>query len=243
VQEDWFITWFNSPYYHILYKKRNDGEAKLFANNLFKNNKIDSSFRVLDLGCGKGRLSIELNNIGCDVIGLDISEENISYCQNFLQKNGLTFFQHDMRQPFRSNYFDWVINFFSSFGYFKNENDNLRTISQAYNNLKKGGFFLIDFMNIEKVIPNLIANETIIEKGIVFEINRFVEDGFIKKNILVKDGDSQYNFQEQVMVLGIDHFKKYFEQTGFTIENIYGDYEFNVFNPKDSDRLIIIAQK
>ncbi|NQX98132.1 MAG: hypothetical protein HRT73_09675, partial [Flavobacteriales bacterium] len=31
---EWFEDWFDSPYYHILYKNRDDKEAKDFISNL-----------------------------------------------------------------------------------------------------------------------------------------------------------------------------------------------------------------
>jgi len=32
--ENWFASWFDTPYYHILYKERNYREAQLFMDNL-----------------------------------------------------------------------------------------------------------------------------------------------------------------------------------------------------------------
>ena len=32
----WFAHWFDSPYYHTLYKNRDEKEAELFIDNLVK---------------------------------------------------------------------------------------------------------------------------------------------------------------------------------------------------------------
>ena len=32
--KNWFSSWFDSPYYHILYKERNFREAQIFMDNL-----------------------------------------------------------------------------------------------------------------------------------------------------------------------------------------------------------------
>ena len=58
--EDWFKNWFDSPYYHVLYKNRDKNEANVFIQNLVNWLKLDKSSTVLDLGCGKGRHAIEL---------------------------------------------------------------------------------------------------------------------------------------------------------------------------------------
>ena len=33
---DWHLNWFNSPFYHQLYKKRDYSEAALFIDNILK---------------------------------------------------------------------------------------------------------------------------------------------------------------------------------------------------------------
>ncbi len=38
---------------------------------------------MLDLACGKGRHSITLNKLGFDVLGIDLSEESITYAKQF----------------------------------------------------------------------------------------------------------------------------------------------------------------
>ena len=51
----WFKDWFNSDYYHILYKNRNDKEAKAFIDNLIENLNLTRNSKLIDIGCGKGR--------------------------------------------------------------------------------------------------------------------------------------------------------------------------------------------
>ena len=59
-KSDWFTDWFNTSYYHTLYKDRNDKDAQLFMRNIINFLKIPSSSHLLDLPCGKGRHSIYL---------------------------------------------------------------------------------------------------------------------------------------------------------------------------------------
>ena len=53
--ENWYTSWFDSPYYHILYKNRDDKEAGLFMKNLTSFLNLSTSSKILDLACGKGR--------------------------------------------------------------------------------------------------------------------------------------------------------------------------------------------
>ncbi len=111
----WFENWFDSPYYHVLYKHRDFSEAELFIDKLIKYFNPNSNSRFLDLGCGKGRHSIYLNKKGYNAVGIDLSEENIAGASQFENEN-LKFCVEDMRNMDRTNQFDYVLNLFTSFG-------------------------------------------------------------------------------------------------------------------------------
>ena len=63
--KEWFASWFDTSYYHILHKHRDDTEAHIFMQNLVSFLKIEKDHTLLDLACGKGRHSIYLNELGC----------------------------------------------------------------------------------------------------------------------------------------------------------------------------------
>ena len=73
----WFETWFNTSYYHILYKDRDFAEAELFISKLTDFLQLPQHSKIIDLACGKGRHSIYLNKLGYSVLGLDLSKESI----------------------------------------------------------------------------------------------------------------------------------------------------------------------
>ena len=76
--KNWFVNWFESPYYHLLYKKRDKKEAKVFINNILKFTKPKKTSYFLDLCCGLGRHSIYLNRLGYKVDGIDLSKQSIN---------------------------------------------------------------------------------------------------------------------------------------------------------------------
>jgi SAM-dependent methyltransferase len=238
----WFKDWFNSPYYHILYKNRDCAEADFFINNMILFFKPNQNVRFLDLACGKGRHSIFLNKKGFDVTGLDLSENSIKCAKQF-ENEKLHFYVHDMRKLFRTNYFDYVLNLFTSFGYFENEKDNYATIGAAAKALKPNGLLVIDFFNAKKVIDNLVLNEKKEVEGILFNINKKVENGFIIKQISFNTCNQDYLFEEKVQALTLMDFEKYMEASKLKIVNLLGNYGLDSFDENTSDRLIIIAQK
>ena len=237
----WFETWFDTDYYHILYKHRNDKEAQLFMRNLIAFLKLNKNSKILDLACGKGRHAVFLNKLGYEVTGLDLSSNSIAYAKQF-ENDSLKFAVHDMRQTYNEQ-FDAVFNLFTSFGYFNDDTDNLKTIKAVYNELKTGGVAVFDFLNASKAKHNLIAQETKIVDGITFNLARRTDDKFIYKTIKFEDKGEAFSYNEQVRCLGLADFKKYFEMVGFQLENVFGSYSLTDFDIKSSDRMIMQVRK
>ena len=126
-KNDWFASWFDTNYYHLLYKNRNDDEARLLIEHLVGYLNLAPNSKVLDLACGKGRHSITLNELGFDVLGIDLSSNSIEEAKQF-ENETLHFDVCDMRNSFTKNTFDVVFNLFTSFGYFDNKSDNEKVI-------------------------------------------------------------------------------------------------------------------
>ncbi len=236
--QNWYASWFDTPYYHILYKDRGYDEAEVFMKNLTSFLKLDTTTKILDLACGKGRHSIYLNSLGYDVTGVDLSENSINYAKEFENKH-LHFKVHDMCEPTLKNY-DAVFNLFTSFGYFEDDNDNLRTIKAIKQDLTENGVAVIDFMNVNKVIKNLVASEVKTLKGIDFHLKRYVKNNHIIKEISFEDEGQHFSFQEKVKAITLSDFKTYFKKAGLTLKHTFGDYKLNDFDLENSSRLILV---
>ena len=241
--ENWFVSWFNSPYYHILYKNRDESEAAAFVQRLGNHLSLPHGSKVLDLACGKGRHSAQLRKFGFEVIGIDLSDESIASAKEEFEQDGLEFYEHDMRELYWSEYFDLVVNLFTSFGYFHSVEDDQKTISSVADSMKPGGLLVIDFLNAVKVKANLVEEETKTIDGVTFDLNRSVESGIIKKQIRVVDGQVELEFEEKVDALELDDFKLYFDRAELELIETFGDYNLNPFDENESNRLIMICRK
>lgn len=240
--KEWFKYWFDSPYYDILYKDRDQEEADLFIYNLVNFLKPAPDSFMLDLACGKGRHAISLSNMGFNVTGIDISEKNIHVAEKCENKN-LSFYIHDMRKPFMVNYYDYIFNLFTSFGYFENERENNTVITNIYNALKPGGVFVLDFVNIQKAAHNLSEFEEKEIENVKFIVHRNISDGFLIKDIHVIDGGKQFDFEEKVHMFTPSLLKLAMEKHGLEIINTFGDYNLSNFDIDKSDRFILISKK
>jgi len=238
----WFESWFNSPWYHILYDHRDDREAEHFLDHLLTHLKPAKGSSMLDLGCGRGRHSQYLKQKGNVVTGIDLSPESILFCMKYEDEN-LSFFVHDMRHLFRTNDFDYVFNLFTSFGYFSTDKENISAIIHAAMALKPGGVLLLDYLNSDYVKRNLIGNERIIKKGVEFSIRRNFIDGFIVKDINFEVEGKSYHFTEKVAALTKDDFERYFAKAGLELRSVYGNYTLENWDKSNSPRLILEAIK
>lgn len=240
--KNWFDSWFDTKYYHILYKNRDYSEAENFISNLTSDLQISQNKTILDLACGKGRHSIYLNKLGFTTTGVDLSKQSIDHANQFKTET-LDFFEHDMREQITTKSFDYVFNLFTSIGYFEDELDNLKMLNSIDSYTNKDGVLVIDFMNAHKVVSNLVLDEVKIIDGITFIINRKVENGFIIKTISFTDNNEEFKFQEKVQALKLHHFENYLKETNFSIYKVVGDYNLGNFDVEKSNRLIIFAKK
>jgi len=235
----WFQSWFDTSYYHILYKHRDYKEAEVFIKNIVKYLNLDKDDTILDLACGKGRHSIFLNSLGYKVTkGLDLSKNSIEHAKTH-ESNSLHFDVHDMRDAYKTQ-FEVVLNLFTSFGYFEEEVDNFKVIQTIKSSLKQNGIGVIDYMNSPVVIDNLIAQNSYESEGIKFNLKRSYTDGFITKNIEVNDADQIHHFEEKVRAFSFQDFETMLSNAGLHLLDCFGSYKLEPFNSKTSERLILI---
>ena len=236
--QNWFASWFDTPYYHILYKDRDYEEAQQFMDNLTHYLNLPEEAKILDLACGKGRHSIYLNSLGFDVTGSDLSENSIKEASKDANDT-LHFKVHDMRDSFEEKY-DAIFNLFTSFGYFENDADNLKTLISIKESLTEYGFAVIDFMNVDFVIDNLVPTEIKTVEGIDFHIKRYVKDNHIFKEIDFEDKGEKFHFTEKVQALRLADFEAMMEEAGIYLLDVFGDYKLRTFYKNQSERLIMI---
>ena len=242
---EWFKSWFDSKYYHILYKNRNTQEAHFLIKNLVNLLIPDKNSLILDLGCGSGRHSIELNKMGYKVDGIDLSTKSLEIAKPF-ENSRLKFIRADFRKLDFENKYDIILNLFTSFGYFDKENEHAQVFKQIFKSLKNNGHFVIDFLNTKKAVKNISKTnpqQTIHIDNIEFRIKKTHDNNFIYKNIEIVDSGKKISFSEKVKIITLDKFLKYFDGLNIHLEYQFGDYKLSNFDENNSDRLILIFKK
>ncbi len=238
----WYQEWFDTPYYHLLYRDRDEAEARAFIDKLFDYLKVEPNCHVLDLACGRGRHAHYMHSKGVEVTGIDLAASNIEFARA-PEKERLHFKQANMLEAFAEAEFDLVLNLFTSFAYFESREATVKAMKNAAQALKPGGRILIDFLNPQQVAQHLIAQEKKEIEGVQFEIARRIDAKFIYKDITVRDGGQEYKFQERVQNLNKEDFTALLKAAGLSLEALFGNYNLANFTSFQSERLILLASK
>lgn len=249
----WYKEWFGEDYLD-LYSHRNQEEAD--ANATFVIDALDGEGAarpnsVLDLACGAGRHTAALRRRGLRALGVDLSVTLLS------QRPDLPRVAGDMRcLPFADASFDWVLNFFTSFGYFETERENFRVLEEIVRLLTPGGRFLIDFLNRERVIASLEATETTEQAGRRVEIQRWYDPATsrINKRITLRrvadalsgtatePAGPPRTYLESVRAYTKEEVTIGLSWAGLEVTHLYGNFQGDPYH-RDSERLIILGRK
>jgi SAM-dependent methyltransferase len=241
---DWFEIWFDTPYYHMLYFERDLAEASAFMDRLVDFMKPAKTSTMLDVACGKGRHALHLADKGFEVAGFDLCPYPIGEALK-LQKDNLQFFQHDMRQPFWINYFDYAFNLFTSFGYFRTRREHdaaMRTISQS---LREKGMLVIDYLNVHYEEDHFVHSMDKEIDGFNFHITKWMDEEHFYKKIEVEHDDftEPHIYHEKVAKFSLGDFTDMLAYQGMQIREVFGDYELNPYHVRKTPRMIMLAQK
>jgi len=240
-ESKWYATWFDTPYYHILYKNRDNDEAQNFMRQLTGFLNLKNKSHILDVACGRGRHAIYLNKIGYRVTGIDLSQNSIDYAKKF-ETDGLHFERHDMCQPMGKTY-DVVFNLFTSFGYFEKDDYNVNAIKAMKANMKSNACGVIDFLNVHHTLKHLKSHDVKTIDNIEFKIHKWVEDGYIFKRIQFEAEGREFDFTERLKCIDLELFKTYFKAAGLQIKQVFGNYNLEDYNAETSERLILIFKQ
>lgn len=237
----WYKEWFGEEYLE-LYSHRDAGEAELHVD--FVERQLAQGEprprAVLDLACGAGRHTAALRRRGYRTLGVDLSLTLLA------QRSDLPRVAGDMRcLPFANETFDWILNFFTSFGYFERERENFQVLEEIVRILTPGGRFLIDILNPKRALQDLKPRETQERDGLEVEIERWYDPAtfrFNKRIRMREPGQPPREYMESVRGYQQEEVTIGLRWAGLEVSALFGNFHGDPYE-SDSERLILVGYK
>lgn len=147
--KQWYETLFENygnKYDNESFTRGTPGECDFIEREIDYN----KSLKILDIGCGTGRHSIELSKRGYDITGIDLSDSMLARAREKASVHGLkiNFLKHDARDlPFTAE-FDLVIMLCEgAFSLMETDEMNYEILKNAAKSLNERGKFIFTTLN------------------------------------------------------------------------------------------------
>ena len=234
---DWFEHWFGDEYLR-LYPHRDESDAAEAIDLVAAHMEGRPVNSVLDLACGAGRHARLL----CDrwwTVGLDLSPALLRVARR--ESPDAPYVRADMRElPFASESFDLAVNLFTSFGYFDDDREHAQVLKCVARVTKRGGTFVLDFLNPEEVRRNLVPrDERVVGGATVEQFRRISSDRkYVEKTIRVRGKE----YLERVRLLSAPELEEMLVAAGFDVVERAGDYTGGSWS-EDSPRTILFSRR
>lgn len=240
-------NWYEDAFgdlYGVIYAHRTVEAAAPEAQFAAQVLELKSSDRLLDLCCGGGRHLVHLARIAPHAVGLDYSLALLREGQRLLGDDA-RIVRADMRAVPFCGAFDVVTNFFTSFGYFQDDSENMQVIEETARALKPGGRFFIDYVNPAYVRATLEpeSHRSIGEYAI--SECRWIDESAKRINkctTVSRGGATVQNLGESVRLYEEPELRGLLARAGLRAEHVFGDYTGAPFGSGEP-RMIVAGAK
>jgi 2-polyprenyl-3-methyl-5-hydroxy-6-metoxy-1,4-benzoquinol methylase len=205
-------------FYEDVLSARTGEEVEKIAGLL----ELHEGAEILDCPCGHGRISNGLAARGFRVTGIDASETFLQRARVDSQSLGVDvdYVHGDMRNlPWRER-FDALVNWFTSFGYYSDE-QNKAVLRQFHDALRPGGRLVLEMQNIGRVFTNYRPQHFVAKRGDDFMIDDIQLDlenaRFVTERTIVRGG-AMRRTHFVVRWFAVPELRSWLEQAGF--ENV-----------------------
>lgn len=237
---EWYETSFGRLYRHIYAHRDDKSAAEESAGIVTLLEPAGRRTEILDVCCGNGRHAAALTGMGLDVWGVDLSSTLLAEARAREELAGRVI-RADIRElPFGTR-FDAVLNLFTSFGYF-NEEENEDALAEMARVLVPGGQMLLDHMNRPAVERRVGSDEKKHAEAVIRQNRRIEGNRVLKDIIVIEKGREPVHLTEDVRLYGPDEMTAMLEEAGFEDVRLYGSFAGEPLS-EESERMIAVARK
>lgn len=234
--------------YTFLFGEDRFREAEEHAGPLVEFLGLQAGQSVLDLCCGPGRFAIPLASRDIGVTGVDRSAFLLGRARSKAKERGVEveWVESDMRRFVRKEAFDAVLNLFTSFGYFADEQDDVLVLANVLQSLKPGGTLLMDLSckeQVAKVFQPVHAEE--VEDGAILVQKHRIADGWDRIEnewILIGTDDTVERFHFSHRLYSGRELADRMRSVGFADVHLMGGPDGRPFD-HEAQRLVVTARR
>ena len=249
---DWFESEsFWTQFAPIMFDDARWAEAPAVAQYVKDLAHLKDGAKVLDAGCGLGRISVELAALGLDVTGVDIIQSELDAARDSAEAEGvpLTLINHDLRNWHAPDQFDCAVNLYTSFGYCETVEEDLQILHNIADSVKPDGTFIMECTSRETAVMYWTPGEEFERAGYKvvthFEVNGAWE-GLKSQWILYPlTGDTTKPVVDHTFIQRLypaTFLRDKLLEFGFSKAEVYGDYDLSLYN-EHARTMIIIGKK
>lgn len=249
---DWFESEsFWTQFAPIMFDDARWAEAPAVAQYVKDLARLKDGAKVLDAGCGLGRISVELAALNLDVTGVDIIQSELDAARDSAEAEGvpLTLIKHDLRNWHAPDQFDCAVNLYTSFGYCETVEEDLQILHNIADSVKPDGTFIMECTSRETAVMYWTPGEEFERAGYKvvthFEVTGAWE-GLKSQWILYPlTGDTTKPVVDHTFIQRLypaTFLRDKLLEFGFSKAEVYGDYDLSPYN-EHARTMIIIGKK
>jgi ubiquinone/menaquinone biosynthesis C-methylase UbiE len=234
--------------YDLLQPKEEILKQKPFFEEIIRKYKIKT---CLDCACGTGWHLSMLDSIGLKCYGSDISNEMLNIAKDNLKAKNIILKKGDFKSLDKiwKIKFDMIVCMSTSFPHMLSDLDVMASLKSMYYQLKDNGILIIDNGISDKLLktkPKFIPARILKDTAFYFFLE-YPDRSTVIFNILqvnkTKDSFDHNTYSMSYNAIGKSKFDKYFKKTDFKKVSYFDDFKFSSYSVRNSDRLIVLAQK
>ncbi len=245
-QTDWPIAFFDDDYLKLYAPRLTEERTRLEAEFIEGALGLKAGARVCDLACGTGRHAIEMARRGYRVTGFDFNAKYLELAAAAAKDANaqVTWTCGDMRELGFERSFDAVYSYFTSFGYFSDE-ENEKVLAGIARALVPGGKLLIDLLNRDQILTHPSQRSwvqrpdgALLMEEITLDL---VTSRVTSRQILIEPGaGSRMTKEYDLRTYTCAELSALMRRHGLTVERVLGGPDGSEYS-SESRRLVLVA--
>ena len=211
--------------------------------------------KLIDLGCGTGKMSNRFAKAGYEVTGVDVSEDMLSFAQSTTNNKGesVHYIHQDLRELEVMNKFDVAVSLCDVMNYITEEEELYMVFQRVAKVLNHHGLFIFDVHSLnylQQTIENQVFTEIYDDISYIWLCSEGEKMGEVVHDLTFFLQTEQENLYERFdethrqRSFSTEIYQRLLERAGFQVNRICADFQTEPLkNEEEADRIFFICSK